>query len=641
MASKNQLQSAGDDNNFEVGSKPKPILVDDIIRRRRVTMEGLKQSSKDCEEDEGETSVDRVSMNFVAASNRSKGEGITVLKLGNNTSLILFVEQVSQLLDCTEDDESRGGILEDSSEESEIETQADRDRKDAFFAPPPSVDNSTAYKSFLGFNLSRPLLRAISEVGFVSPTSIQASTIPVALEGHDVLGSAVTGSGKTAAFMIPVLERLMFRDKSSGGETRVLVLVPTRELAVQCTEVGKNLSKFMDVSFGLVVGGLSSKMQEAVLRTRPDIVIATPGRLIDHLHNTPSFSLAALDILILDEADRMLSDGFAAELHEIVSSCPKSRQTMLFSATMTDDVDSLVKLSMNRPMRLFVDPKRAIARKLTQEFIRVRREEDRQSLLIAVCSKIATTKVIIFFRSKALCHQMKVVFGLLGMEAAELHGNLSQEQRLESLRRFREGRTNYLLATDLASRGLDIRGVETVINYDMPSQVEPYLHRVGRTARASEIGRSITLVGECDRKILKAVIKRSEAHKIKNRIIPPDVVSHVRRRLATLQDEVKGVLAEEKEQKMIRRGEIELTKAENMIQHEEEIYSRPKRTWFQSKKDKLNAQGISKREYEADFASTDAPVDTKVKRPKVITKNDDKISQVGENMRRFKRKRTT
>lgn len=283
-----------------------------------------------------------------------------------------------------------------------------------------------------------------------------------------MLGSAVTGSGKTLAFLIPTLERLMFRERKGGkhgrgGEIRVLVLVPTRELAVQCVDVGKSLARFTDITFGLIVGkyhptlttssitfnsiiliiqstgGLSSKAQEVTLRARPDILVATPGRLIDHLQNTVSFSLSALDILILDEADRMLSDGFAAELAEIIRACPSSgggtsgeggsgRQTMLFSATISDQVDKLVQLSMQRPVRLFVDPKKSLARGLTQEFVRVKRESERQAILLTLCVRTAKQGIIVFLRSKKLAHQMRVVFGIFGLKASELHGDLTQEQ---------------------------------------------------------------------------------------------------------------------------------------------------------------------------------------------------------------------
>lgn len=187
----------------------------------------------------------------------------------------------------------------------------------------------------------------------------------------------------------------------------------------------------------------------------------------------------------------MLEDGFADELNEIVKSCPKSRQTMLFSATMTDNVDQLVRMSLNAPARLFVDKNTQAANRLIQEFVRIRatREGDRSAILAALCRKTFKSKVIIFFRSKAAAHQMRILFGLLRLNAAELHGNLTQEQRLEALELFRDGKVDYLMATDLASRGLDIKGIDVVINYNMPAQFAQYLHRVGRTARAGRTGR--------------------------------------------------------------------------------------------------------------------------------------------------------
>jgi ATP-dependent RNA helicase DDX27 len=187
----------------------------------------------------------------------------------------------------------------------------------------------------------------------------------------------------------------------------------------------------------------------------------------------------------------MLEDGFADELGEIIKSCPKSRQTMLFSATMTDNVDQLVRMSLKNPVRLFVDKSNQAASRLIQEFVRIRanREADRSAILLALCRKTFKKKVIIFFRSKAAAHQMKIMFGLVGLNAGELHGNLTQEQRLESLERFRDLEIDYLLATDLAARGLDIKGIDTVINYNMPTQFAQYLHRVGRTARAGRNGR--------------------------------------------------------------------------------------------------------------------------------------------------------
>jgi ATP-dependent RNA helicase DDX27 len=329
-----------------------------------------------------------------------------------------------------DDEEDDVGAGEAESDAESIESATETARKDAFFAKDPTSD-PTLPTSFSSMNLSRPLLRALSSLQFTAPTPIQSRAIPLALLGRDILGSAVTGSGKTAAFMIPVLERLCYRDRGKGGQAcRVLVLCPTRELAVQCEAVGKALAEKggLDVRFALLVGGLSLNAQAHTLRTLPDVLIATPGRLIDHLTNTPSFTLSALDVLVIDEADRMLEAGFTDELEEIIKACPRSRQTMLFSATMTDSVDELVKLSLERPIRVFVDPKRSTAQGLTQEFVRIRADESRSPSLLALCKRTVREKCIVFFRSKALAHQMRVVFGLCGLKSAELHGNLSQEQ---------------------------------------------------------------------------------------------------------------------------------------------------------------------------------------------------------------------
>jgi ATP-dependent RNA helicase DDX27 len=325
------------------------------------------------------------------------------------------------------------------------------------------------------------------------------------------------------------------------------------------------------------------------------------------LRNSPSFALDALDVLVLDEADRMLSDGFADELAEIIKACPISRQTMLFSATMTDTVDELVKMSLNKPVRLFVDPKRTTARGLTQEFVRVRteKEADRTALLVSLCKRTFRQRVIIFYKSKKLAHQMRIVFSLLDMKAEELHGDLTQEQRLRALQLFRDSQVDYLMATDLASRGLDIKGIETVINYDMPNTLSQYLHRVGRTARAGQSGRSVTLVGEGDRKMLKAAIKYSAGEdNVRHRVVPADIFPKWVKRVEALRDEVATILQEEKEEKQIRQAEMELKKGQNMIEHQDEIFSRPARTWFQSEKEKAKAVATSKLQYESGMALT-------------------------------------
>lgn len=333
--------------------------------------------------------------------------------------------------DEEEDDEEELEAAQSGSDDDEAEDAIETARKDAFFSSDPTVTDTTVASSFASMNLSRQLLRSLTALNLTTPTPIQARAIPLALLGRDILGSAVTGSGKTAAFLIPILERLTYRDRGKGGQAcRVLILCPTRELAVQCEAVGKALAEKggLDVRFALLVGGLSLNAQAHTLRTLPDVLIATPGRLIDHLTNTPSFTLSALDVLVIDEADRMLEAGFTDELEEIIKNCPRGRQTMLFSATMSDSVDELVKLSLDRPIRVFVDPKRNTAQGLTQEFVRIRSDDTRSPALVALCKRTVRERCIIFFRSKALAHQMRVVFGLCGLKAAELHGNLTQEQ---------------------------------------------------------------------------------------------------------------------------------------------------------------------------------------------------------------------
>jgi len=331
----------------------------------------------------------------------------------------------------------------------------------------------------------------------------------------------------------------------------------------------------------------------------------------------------------------MLEEGFSAELGEIISACPRERQTMLFSATMTDSVDELIRTGLQKPVRLFVDPKKATASGLTQEFVRVResREDDRPAILMTLCKRTFRARCIIFFRSKAFAHQMRIVFGLLGLKAGELHGNLTQDQRLRALQQFKDGDVDFLLATDLASRGLDIRGIETVINYDMPGQIAQYLHRVGRTARAGLKGRSVTLVGEADRKMLKAVIKHSPADQVKHRLVPAEAISKMAAKLNGLTKEVDAVLKEEKEEKALRQAEMELKKGENMIEHEKEIYARPARTWFQTEKEKQGVQEASKEQYNSSFATNikDKKGDEKASGPK-----RDKFSGLSRKAKRRK-----
>ncbi|KAJ6191283.1 hypothetical protein N7519_001304 [Penicillium mononematosum] len=468
-----------------------------------------------------------------------------------------------------------------SDRESDVESEVDEEeaeKRKAFFAPRRKE-----------FNLSRPILRGLAAVGFTDPTPIQRKAIPVALLGKDIVGSAVTGSGKTAAFIVPILERLLFRPRKVPT-SRVVVLMPTRELAVQCYNVSVKLATFTDVTFCQLVGGFSLREQENVLKKRPDVIIATPGRFIDHMRNSPSFTVDTLEILVLDEADRMLEDGFADELNEILTTIPKSRQTMLFSATMTDSIDKLIRVGMNRPMRLMVDSKKNTVSTFVQEFVRLRpgREDKRLGYLLHLCKEIYSKRVIIFFRQKKEAHRVRIIFSLLGLKAAELHGSLSQEQRIKSVENFRDGKVAFLLATDVASRGLDIKGVETVINYEAPQSHEIYLHRVGRTARAGRSGRACTIAAEPDRKIVKLAVRAGKAQgaKIASRVIEQAVADSWAQKAEEMADEVAEILQEEKTEKQLSQAEMQFTKGENLMKHGAEIMSRPKRTWFETEKEK-------------------------------------------------------
>ena len=584
------------------------VDVDEIISKKLKSNSNKNLIKSEDEDEDDKVIEDNNDNDDEDEDEEGFGEGANDEEINDDDPLASDDEQTGSENDDDDDDEDddendtnkKGNDEDDDESESESDDEQEKEKKSNYFDNSNTQSqNNKNIKSFSSLSLSRPLLKGISAMGFTQPTPIQNTVLPVALAGKDVVGQAVTGSGKTAAFLLPALERLLYRPKTSKSETRVLILCPTRELAQQCFDVGKSLSRFIDINFCLCVGGLSLKLQESQLKSRPDIVIATPGRLIDHVRNSLNFSLDNLDILIMDEADRMLEDGFKDELDEIVNHCPKNRQTMLFSATMTDKVDELVRLSLNKPVRLFVDPKKSTSKRLTQEFVRVRSNDandikQRTAALISLCKRTFRQRVIIFFRSKVLAHRMRIAFGLLNLKADELHGDLSQEQRLNALEKFKNEKCDYLLATDLASRGLDIKGVETVINFDLPNKIEIYLHRVGRTARAGKKGRSVSLIGESDRKMLKSIVKRSSTESsdsIRHRILPNDVISDVQNVIQNIQSQIDEVLKEEKEEKAIRVAEMELKKSQNLIEHEDEIKSRPARTWFQSEKEKEKSKG--------------------------------------------------
>ncbi|GAA54145.1 ATP-dependent RNA helicase DDX27 [Clonorchis sinensis] len=350
------------------------------------------------------------------------------------------------------------------------------------------------------------------------PMPIQCACIPVALLNHDICACARTGSGKTFAFLLPILERLTKKPSGTARSiTRALVISPTRELAVQIFRVAEKLVAYCPkIRIQLAAGGLDLHTQEASLRLNPDLVIATPGRLIDHLSNAPNFNLQQIEYLVLDEADKLLDEYFVEQISEIVKHCGRQRQTLLFSATMTESVKELATLSLKNPVQVFLNQTTAVAKRLQQEFIRIRphREEDRAAILVALLVRTFSKRTIVFLPTKKECHRMHILLSLIGHSCSELHGDMTQAQRLEALRRFSESvdshpaesasgntastkpvedvpkpQVDILLATDLAARGLDIPNVQTIINYNLPQTMKQYVHRVGRTARAANTGR--------------------------------------------------------------------------------------------------------------------------------------------------------
>ncbi|TPX33846.1 hypothetical protein SmJEL517_g03285 [Synchytrium microbalum] len=462
-------------------------------------------------------------------------------------------------------------------------------KKAEFFAPAP---DAPAIGSFADMKLSRPVLKAITAAGYTTPTPIQSNAIPVGLRGRDICAAAVTGSGKTAAFLIPIIERLSYRPRNPPT-TRVLILVPTRELGVQCHGSLTALTRFTDITSALCVGGLDVRRQEAELRKAPDVVVATPGRLIDHLRNARGWGVEHVEILVMDEADRMLDAGFQEELAQIISSTPRNRQTMLFSATMTDNVDQLVSLTLKEPVRLFINSTESIASRLTQEFVRIKEDRDRLPVLMALCKRTFKEQVLIFVKSKALAHRIRILFGVVGMRAGELHGDLNQAQRLEALSAFKSADTPYLIATDLASRGLDVPGIKTVINMSLPATYAQYIHRVGRTARASDSGTAVSLVLESDRSMVKLALKNATSN-VSYRTVKRVVIQKFKSLIDAAKELIEKVIEQEGFEKQMNEAEMEVMKASNMIDHRDEILGRPARSWFQSGLDKSKARESSK-----------------------------------------------
>lgn len=357
-------------------------------------------------------------------------------------------------------------------------------------------DSKLLESNFSDIGVSPDILKILDKLSLTSPTPIQKQAIPVALKGTDIVGIAQTGTGKTFAFGIPIIQKLL----SSSGQA--LVLVPTRELALQVNESIKKLADRLNITTIVLIGGESISRQFFELKRRPRLIIATPGRLIDHLKRK-SIKLDQIKTLVLDEADMMLDMGFLPQIEEILRSVPKERQTMLFSATMPVLIANLATKYLKLPIRIEVAPQGTIVKNVTQEMI-VLEAKDKMKYLEKII-KENEGSILIFVRTRYGVKNIAKKLISNGHKATEIHSDLSQGQRKRALDSFKSGRSRIMVATDVAARGLDVKGIELVINYDLPDSSSDYVHRIGRTARAGKKGKAISLATPSQLKNIKAI----------------------------------------------------------------------------------------------------------------------------------------
>jgi ATP-dependent RNA helicase RhlE len=357
--------------------------------------------------------------------------------------------------------------------------------------PVVPVDIPKMETAFSALGLIDPLAFAVQEMGYVEPTPIQKQAIPVVLQGGDVIGSAQTGTGKTAAFALPIIQRL-----GGHGALRCLILEPTRELALQVEDAFQKYAKFTDLRVTIVYGGVGYGKQVEDLRRGVDIVAATPGRLLDHLEQG-NCSLDKVDILVLDEVDRMLDMGFLPDVRRIVQKCPKERQTLFFTATLPPEIEQLASWALRNPVKVEIGRQRSPAETVAHAFYPVVASQ-KFDLLQLLMERTEFKSVIIFCRTRMGADRIAARLKQSGHTVGVLHSDRNQRERIEALEGFKSGRYEVLVATDIAARGLDIAGVSHVINYDVPENPEDYVHRIGRTGRAQQSGDAFTLVTEDD-----------------------------------------------------------------------------------------------------------------------------------------------
>lgn len=373
-------------------------------------------------------------------------------------------------------------------------------------------------RDFSELELDSELLRAIEEIGYSRPTVVQAQAIPHALDGKDVMASAPTGTGKTAAFLLPMIQHLMDFPRRKPGPARVLVLTPTRELAIQVADHARALAKYTDLKIFTITGGISYDEHAELLGKTQDIVVATPGRLMEYIE-AERFDCRAIECLILDEADRMLDMGFIHDIRKILRLIPVKRQTLFFSATMPTSISNLAKQILNKPTRVDISPVSSTVEEVKQSLYFIDKSNKRK-LLIHLLQNNNWNSILVFSRTKHGADKIAKTLNKQDINTAVIHGNKSQNARQKALIGFKNNEIRVLIATDIAARGIDIDKLSLVINFDVPNIPETYVHRIGRTGRAGQEGEAITFCDKEEAKDIRNIEKLIQLRLIREKEFP-------------------------------------------------------------------------------------------------------------------------